>query len=79
VSRRLWVHAGVALGQLVLAVPALLWWSESVLFVIGLSLFANFYSAVSAVEAADDRAVLQAVADAKDELLAELRKVLGKD
>ena len=55
---RKWIHLAVALASVVLAVPALLWWRDSVLFVIALSLFANFYAAISAVEAADDSAVL---------------------
>ena len=55
---RLRTHFVVAAAQVALSVPALLWWRNSVLFVIGLSLFANFYAAVSAVEAADDSAVM---------------------
>jgi hypothetical protein len=67
VSRRR-IHAAVAAGTLVLAVPAYLWWRDSVLFVIALSLFANFYAAVSALEAADDSAVLTKL----DEITARL-------
>lgn len=59
----------VAASSVVLAVPALLWWRTSVLFVIALSLFANFYAAVSALEAADDSAVLEKL----DEVLEVLR------
>lgn len=39
-------------------IPALLWWSESVLFVIVASVYANVKSDWSAAEAADDRTVL---------------------
>lgn len=53
------VHLVVAVVSALLAVPAYLWWKDSILFVIGLSLFANFYAAVSALEAADDSTVLE--------------------
>jgi hypothetical protein len=58
-------HGAVAILSAVLAVPAFLWWKDSILFVIGLSLFANFYAAVSALEAADDSAVLSGLAEIK--------------
>jgi hypothetical protein len=58
INRRVVTHGLVAVVQIILAVPALLWWRDSVLFVIGLSLFANFYSAISALEAADNSEVL---------------------
>lgn len=64
INRRVLVHGSVALVQVILTIPALLWWKDSVLFVIGLSLFANFYSAISALEAADN-----------SELLAELNEL----
>ena len=57
--KRVLVHGLVAFTQVALSIPALLWWKNSVLFVIGLSLFANFYSAVSALEAADDSKVMK--------------------
>jgi hypothetical protein len=56
---RFWIHAAVATASALLTIPAYLWWKDSILFVIGLSLFANFYAAVSALEAADDSAVLE--------------------
>jgi hypothetical protein len=68
VNRRMAVHGSVAGASALLAVPAILWWSESVLFVIGLSLFANFYAAISALEAADDSEVLARL----DDVLARL-------
>lgn len=55
--------------------PALLWWRDSVLFVIGLSLFANFYAAISALEAADDSAVREDLAEVK----AMLRELLDPE
>jgi hypothetical protein len=36
----------------VLAVPAVLWWKDSILFVIGLSLYANWATEFSAYQAA---------------------------
>jgi hypothetical protein len=62
------VHGAVAVVSAVLAVPALLWWRDSVLFVIALSLFANFYAAISALEAADDSKVMEKL----DEVLRRL-------
>jgi len=59
VITRFRVHLVVAVVSALLAVPAYLWWKDSILFVIGLSLFANFYAAVSALEAADDSTVLE--------------------
>lgn len=41
-------HLLLAWLWVVLAVPALLWWSESVLFVILLSLYANIESSLAA-------------------------------
>lgn len=69
-NKRVLIHGGVAVVSAALTVPALLWWRDSVLFVIGLSLFANFYAAISALEAADDSAVLGE--------LAELRALVEK-
>jgi hypothetical protein len=47
-------------------VPAWLWWRDSVLFVIAASIFANVYAAVSALEAADDSAVREDLAELKE-------------
>ncbi len=41
-----------------LLVPALLWWQESILFVIAASIYANVKSDIGAANAADDREVL---------------------
>lgn len=35
-----------------LAIPAVLWWKDSIVFVIGLSLYANFATEFSAYQAA---------------------------
>jgi hypothetical protein len=65
---RLLIHGGLALLWALLAVPAWLWWSDSVLFVIAASIFANVYAAVSALEAADDSKVMAKL----EEVLARL-------
>lgn len=44
-------HLWLAWFWLVLAIPALLWWKESVLFVIMLSLYANIESSLAAYNA----------------------------
>lgn len=67
---RVRVHGAVAVVTVLLIVPSYLWWRDSVLFVIALSLFANFYAAISALEAADDSAVLAKL----DEVLAAIRE-----
>ncbi len=56
---RVWIHRGLAAFWVILAVPALLWWADSVLFVILVSLYANLASELAAGEAADDRAILE--------------------
>lgn len=55
--RRVWVHRSVALTCLLLTAPALLWWANSITFVILLSLATQLYAALSAAEGADDRQV----------------------
>jgi hypothetical protein len=58
VRNRLWLHWAIAAVWTASAVPAFLWWKESILFVIAASVFANVYAAISAAEAVDDSAVL---------------------
>jgi hypothetical protein len=56
--RRVLIHR-IATGVCVLlAVPGVLWWSNSVLFVILLSLATQAWTSWGASEAADDRQVL---------------------
>lgn len=64
-NRRALVHGAIALFWSLSAVPAWLWWRDSVLFVIAASIFANVYAAVSALEAADDSAVREDLAEVK--------------
>jgi membrane protein implicated in regulation of membrane protease activity len=53
-----WIHRGAALFFVALAIPACLWWKQSILFVILLSLATQVSTEISAAEAADDRTVL---------------------
>ncbi|MFI7073584.1 hypothetical protein [Micromonospora sediminicola] len=55
--RKVWIHRGLASMWVLLAIPAALWWAESILFVILVSLYANFASELATSEAADDRDV----------------------
>lgn len=61
----------------VAVVPAWLWWRESVLFVIVASIYANVKSDWGAAAAADDRPVLQELAEVKAELR-EIKALLGQ-
>ncbi len=56
--RTVWFHRASAVVWLLLTVPALVWWSESVAFVIVASIYANVKSDLGAAEAADDRQVM---------------------
>jgi hypothetical protein len=56
-ARRVWVHRSATAICGVLAIPAVLWWRDSILFVILLSLSTQAYASLSASEAADDRQV----------------------
>ena len=57
--RKVWVHRGAAILCTLLTVPAVLWWRDSVLFVILISLATQVYAALSAAEGADDTAVTE--------------------
>lgn len=47
-----WVHRGLAVSWLLLAIPTLLWWRHSILWVAFMSLYANVASHWAAAEAA---------------------------
>lgn len=55
--RKVWIHRGATIVCALLAIPGVLLWSESVLFVILLSLATQAWTSWGAAEAADDRAV----------------------
>lgn len=56
--KRVWVHRGATILCLILAVPGVLWWRDSILFVILLSLATQAWTSYGAAEAADDREIL---------------------
>lgn len=51
-TRRAWVHVALALVWAALVVPTLLWWRDSILWVLMISIYANIVGHLSAVEAA---------------------------
>lgn len=55
--RRVRIHRSATVACALLAVPGVLWWSKSVLFVILISLATQAWTSWSAAEAADDREV----------------------
>ena len=54
-NRRILFHRVSAIVWALLLIPALLWWRESLWFVIVASIYANVKSDWGAAEAADDR------------------------
>jgi len=55
VNRGVWLHRGLAILFIALAIPAVLWWKTSILFVIMLSLATQVSTEFGAAAAADDR------------------------
>lgn len=72
--RRVWVHRAATGLCLLLAVPGVLWWSNSVLFVILISLATQAWTSWGAAEAADDGVVL----DRLNRLEAKLDAILKR-
>lgn len=68
---RVWFHRTSAIVWAALIVPALIWWPDSVAFVIAASVYANVKSDWGAAEAADDREVL----DRLDQINSRLRRI----
>lgn len=74
--RKVWVHRSLAAFWVLLAIPGALWWSESIMFVILASLYANAAASWSSAEASDDRSVcdrLDRMQHQLDELLEQQR------
>jgi hypothetical protein len=57
--RRVWSYRALAAAWALLTIPAIVWWSRSVLFVILVSLYANAAASWTAGEAADDLALTE--------------------
>lgn len=55
--RRVLIHRAATGICVLLAVPAVLWWKDSILFVILLSLSTQAWTSWGSAEAADDQAV----------------------
>lgn len=53
----MWLHRSLALLFTALAIPGVLWWRQSVLFVILLSLATQVSTELGSAEAADDRSL----------------------
>jgi len=53
--RRVHIHRAATVVCVLLAIPGILWWKTSILFVIMLSLATQAYTSWSSAEAADDR------------------------
>lgn len=51
-SKAAWFHATMAGIWALLLIPTLLWWKESILWIAGMSLYANFIGHWSAMQAA---------------------------
>jgi hypothetical protein len=57
--RKVWTHRAATVICVLLAIPGVLWWKHSILFVILLSLATQAYTSLGSAEAADDREVLE--------------------
>lgn len=53
--RRVHIHRAATVVCVLLAIPGILWWSDSVLFVILLSLSTQAWTSFGAAEAADSK------------------------
>jgi len=68
VRGKVWFHRAGAIFWTLLVVPAWLWWRESLILVIAASFYANIKSDWGAAEAADDRAVMEAIGKIEERL-----------
>jgi len=69
--RKVWAHRALAAVWALLAIPGVLWWAESILFVIAASVYANVASELAGAEAADDRLIAARL----DELAGRLDRI----
>ncbi len=72
--RRVLIHRAATIVCVLLAVPGVLWWRNSVLFVILISLCTQAWTSWGSAEAADDREL----ADRLDRIEALLRQREGR-
>lgn len=57
--RRVWIHRSATALCVLLTIPGVLWWKNSILFVILLSLATQAWTSWGAAEAADDGPVIR--------------------
>ena len=69
---KVWFHRSRSIVWALSLIPAILWWQESILFVIIASVYNNVVSDWAASEAADDSAVIQRL----DDLEAKLSRIV---
>ena len=72
--RRVLFHKTSAVIWILLLIPSVLWWRESIMWVITISIYANVKSDWAAAEAADDRSLMREL----QEIRAELRELKGR-
>lgn len=72
--RVVWLHRGLAVFFVALTVPAVLWWKESILFVILLSLATQISTEFGAAAAANDQALANRLAHVEAQLDALLER-----
>lgn len=77
-TQKVWLHRGLALFFTALIWPAVTWWSQSVLFVILLSLATQISTEAGAAESADDRTLADQL-DRIEKALAELADTKRED
>lgn len=73
-----WFHRIRAIAWVVLAVPAVIWWADSILLAILLSLYANAVSDWGAAEAADDSVLLERIVHVEETLEDIRRHIVDK-
>lgn len=75
----MWTHRSLAAFFALLAIPAVLWWAESVLFVILLSLATQVSASLASAEAADDRSICDRLDRIEEQLDRLLERKAGDD
>lgn len=71
-TSKVWLHRSLAAFFTLLAIPAVIWWQQSIMFVILLSLATQISTELGAAEAADDRTL----ADQQDRIEDKLDALL---
>lgn len=77
-SKAVWFNRACAVGWTISLVPALVWWKDSIVFVIIASVYANIKSDWGVAEAADDQNVEQKIEALEDRLI-RIEAMLNED